>query len=96
MSERVRTVMFGLGFSEIMSLPMTTEEDHFERFRTPLPKRYTRCGQPKAQGPDRGARTPDERRHAGAAREPPSSNAAAPLRDRQRGLARGRRSHGQP
>ena len=46
-SERVRTVMFGLGFSEIMSLPMTTEEDHFERFSLPVPKRYTRVGNPK-------------------------------------------------
>jgi phenylalanyl-tRNA synthetase beta chain len=46
-SDRVRTVLFGLGFSEIMSLPLTTEADHFERFRTPVPERYTRVGNPK-------------------------------------------------
>ncbi|MCU0691788.1 MAG: phenylalanine--tRNA ligase subunit beta [Polyangiaceae bacterium] len=46
-SERARTVMNGLGFSEIMSLPMTTEEDHFVRFRVPVPERYPRVGNPK-------------------------------------------------
>lgn len=46
-SERVRTILIGLGFSEIMSLPMTTEEDHFERFRIPVPQRYARVGNPK-------------------------------------------------
>lgn len=46
-SERVREVLIGLGFSEIMSLPMTTEQDHFERFRTTVPERYARVGNPK-------------------------------------------------
>jgi phenylalanyl-tRNA synthetase beta chain len=46
-SDRVRTILLGLGFSEIMSLPMTTEPDHFERFRMPVPERYPRVGNPK-------------------------------------------------
>ncbi len=45
--ERVRSILLGLGFSEIMSLPMTTEEDHFERFLVPVPEHYTRVGNPK-------------------------------------------------
>jgi phenylalanyl-tRNA synthetase beta chain len=46
-SDRVRSILIGLGFSEIMSLPMTTEADHFERFRIPVPDRYARVGNPK-------------------------------------------------
>ena len=46
-SERARAVMTGLGFSEIMSLPLTTEADHFERFRLPVPSRYPRVANPK-------------------------------------------------
>lgn len=46
-SELVRSVLIGLGFSEIMSLPMTTEELHFEKFREPVPARYARIGNPK-------------------------------------------------
>src|SRR5262249_44508429 len=33
LSDRVRQVMIGLGFSEIMSLPLTKEEQQFERPR---------------------------------------------------------------
>ncbi|MCL2823775.1 MAG: hypothetical protein FWD57_07275, partial [Polyangiaceae bacterium] len=47
LSERVRSAMIGLGFSEIMSLPMTTETDHYERFRIPLPEKYVRVANPK-------------------------------------------------
>ena len=43
----VRSVLLGLGFSEIMSLPMTTEELHYENFRLPVPEHYTRIGNPK-------------------------------------------------
>jgi phenylalanyl-tRNA synthetase beta chain len=46
-SELARSVMLGLGFSEIMSLPMTTEEAHYEHFRLPVPEHYTRIGNPK-------------------------------------------------
>ncbi|MCA9081272.1 MAG: phenylalanine--tRNA ligase subunit beta, partial [Planctomycetaceae bacterium] len=43
----VRSVLLGLGYSEIMSLPMTTEELHYENFRLPVPDEYTRIGNPK-------------------------------------------------
>ncbi|WP_437204203.1 phenylalanine--tRNA ligase subunit beta [Planctomicrobium sp. SH664] len=46
-SDLVRSVMLGLGYSEIMSLPMTTEELHYERFRLPVPEHYARIGNPK-------------------------------------------------
>jgi phenylalanyl-tRNA synthetase beta chain len=42
-----RTALLGLGFSEVMSLPMTTEEDHYTRLRLPVPERYPRVGNPK-------------------------------------------------
>lgn len=47
LSERVRGLMVGLGFTEIMSLPMTTEEDHYARFRMEVPARYPRVMNPK-------------------------------------------------
>jgi phenylalanyl-tRNA synthetase beta chain len=37
LSDRVRQVLIGLGYSEIMSLPLTTEEHQFERLRMPIP-----------------------------------------------------------
>ena len=46
-SEQARSVLLGLGFSEIMSLPMTTEADHFETLRLPVPDRYVRVANPK-------------------------------------------------
>ncbi|HNS95862.1 MAG TPA: phenylalanine--tRNA ligase subunit beta [Polyangiaceae bacterium] len=46
-SDLARTILLGLGYSEIMSLPMTTESDHYERFRMPVPNRYPRVGNPK-------------------------------------------------
>lgn len=46
-SELVRSVLLGLGYSEIMSLPMTTEELHYENFRRPVPERYPRIANPK-------------------------------------------------
>lgn len=46
-SELIRSVLLGLGFSEIMSLPMTTEEMHYERFRMPVPEHYPRIANPK-------------------------------------------------
>ncbi|MCA8996239.1 MAG: phenylalanine--tRNA ligase subunit beta [Planctomycetaceae bacterium] len=46
-SELVRSIMTGLGSSEIMSLPMTTEELHYEKFRLPIPKHYPRIANPK-------------------------------------------------
>ncbi|MCA8994453.1 MAG: phenylalanine--tRNA ligase subunit beta [Planctomycetaceae bacterium] len=46
-SELVRGSMIGLGYSEIMSLPMTTEESQFSNFRLPVPECYPRIGNPK-------------------------------------------------
>lgn len=46
-SELVRSVLLGLGFSEIMSLPMTSEELHFTKLRMPVPDHYARIGNPK-------------------------------------------------
>ncbi len=47
LSERVRQVLIGLGFSEIMSLPLTTEEQQFERLRMPAPEKYPQVANPK-------------------------------------------------
>jgi len=47
LSERVRTIMLGLGYSEVMSLPVATEEDHFAKFRLDVPDHYPRVGNPK-------------------------------------------------
>ncbi len=47
MSTSARQVMLGLGYTEIMSLPMTTEEDHFDKFRLPVPERFVRVANPK-------------------------------------------------
>jgi phenylalanyl-tRNA synthetase beta chain len=46
-SDLVRSVMLGLGYSEIMSLPMTTEELHYTKFRLPVPEHYARIANPK-------------------------------------------------
>src|SRR5919109_1393261 len=40
LSDRVRQVLIGLGYSEIMSLPLTTEGQQFERLRIPPPASY--------------------------------------------------------
>src|SRR5438105_1971434 len=47
LSDRVRQILVGLGFSEIMSLPLTTEEHQFERLRVPTPERYAQVSNPK-------------------------------------------------
>ena len=47
LSDRVRQVLLGLGYSEIMSLPLTTEEHQFERLRIPTPNRYPQVANPK-------------------------------------------------
>jgi phenylalanyl-tRNA synthetase beta chain len=47
LSDRVRQILIGLGFSEIMSLPLTTEEHQFERLRVPPPDRYPQVTNPK-------------------------------------------------
>ncbi|WP_437227311.1 phenylalanine--tRNA ligase subunit beta [Planctomicrobium sp. SH661] len=46
-SDLVRSVLLGLGYTEIMSLPMTTEDLHFTKFRLPVPEHYARIGNPK-------------------------------------------------
>jgi phenylalanyl-tRNA synthetase beta chain len=47
LSDRARQVLIGLGYSEIMSLPLTTEEHQFERLRIPAPERYPQVSNPK-------------------------------------------------
>jgi phenylalanyl-tRNA synthetase beta chain len=47
LSDRVRQILIGLGYSEIMSLPLTTEEHQFERLRKPTPNRYPQVANPK-------------------------------------------------
>jgi phenylalanyl-tRNA synthetase beta chain len=47
LSDRVRQILIGLGYSEIMSLPLTTEEFQFERLRVPTPGRYPEVSNPK-------------------------------------------------
>jgi phenylalanyl-tRNA synthetase beta chain len=47
LSDRVRQILIGLGYSEIMSLPLTTEEFQFERLRLPTPERYPEVANPK-------------------------------------------------
>ena len=46
-SELARTVAVGLGYTEIMSLPMTTEADHFTRLGMAVPERHVRVANPK-------------------------------------------------
>jgi phenylalanyl-tRNA synthetase beta chain len=47
LSDRVRQILIGLGYSEIMSLPLSTEEHQFERLRLPTPDRYPQVANPK-------------------------------------------------
>lgn len=47
LSDRVRQILIGLGYSEIMSLPLTTEEHQFERLRKETPERYPQVSNPK-------------------------------------------------
>ncbi len=47
LSDRVRQVLIGLGYSEIMSLPLTSEEQQFERVRIPILGRYPQVANPK-------------------------------------------------
>jgi phenylalanyl-tRNA synthetase beta chain len=47
LSDRVRQILIGLGYSEIMSLPLTTEEHQFQRLRVPTPRRYAEVSNPK-------------------------------------------------
>jgi phenylalanyl-tRNA synthetase beta chain len=47
LSDRARQVLIGLGYSEIMSLPLTTEEHQFERLRIEAPDRYPQVSNPK-------------------------------------------------
>jgi phenylalanyl-tRNA synthetase beta chain len=47
LSDRVRQVLLGLGYSEIMSLPLSTEEHQFERLRIPTPDQYPKVSNPK-------------------------------------------------
>jgi phenylalanyl-tRNA synthetase beta chain len=47
LSDRVRQILTGLGYSEIMSLPLTTEEFQFERLRLGTPPRYPEVTNPK-------------------------------------------------
>ncbi|MEX2316710.1 MAG: phenylalanine--tRNA ligase subunit beta [Pirellulales bacterium] len=46
-SDRVRQILIGLGYSEIMSLPLTTEEEQFTKLRAPTPAHYPLVANPK-------------------------------------------------
>lgn len=46
-SAPARSVLLGLGFNEVMSLPMVTEEDHYLRFRHEVPEHHLRVANPK-------------------------------------------------
>lgn len=46
-SGQARQALLGLGFAEVMSLPMTTEADHFDKLRLAVPARYVRVANPK-------------------------------------------------
>lgn len=46
-SENIRGTLLGLGYTEVMSLPLTTEEEHFLRFRGEVPAHYPRVANPK-------------------------------------------------
>ncbi|HSR54091.1 MAG TPA: phenylalanine--tRNA ligase subunit beta [Acidobacteriota bacterium] len=50
--QRARQVMIGLGYSEIMSLPLTTAENHYERLRQDVPERFARVSNPKLKAYD--------------------------------------------
>ncbi|MEZ4473564.1 MAG: phenylalanine--tRNA ligase subunit beta [bacterium] len=43
----VRTALVGLGYTEVMSLPMTTEADHFTRLGQAVPEHFVRVANPK-------------------------------------------------
>lgn len=47
LSQNVRNTLLGLGFTEVMSLPLVTEEEHFLRFRKEVPEHYPRVANPK-------------------------------------------------
>jgi phenylalanyl-tRNA synthetase beta chain len=47
LSQAVRSTLLGLGYTEVMSLPLTTEEEHFRRFRKEVPDYYPRVANPK-------------------------------------------------
>jgi phenylalanyl-tRNA synthetase beta chain len=47
LSDRVRQVLLGLGYNEIMTLPLSAEEHQFERLRIPTPDRYPKVANPK-------------------------------------------------
>lgn len=46
-STPVRDALLGLGYHEIMSLPMTTEADHFTKLRQPVPEHFVQVQNPK-------------------------------------------------
>ncbi|HSR67790.1 MAG TPA: phenylalanine--tRNA ligase subunit beta [Acidobacteriota bacterium] len=50
--ERARQVMIGLGYSEIMSLPLTTADSHYDKLRQPVPERFARVSNPKLKAYD--------------------------------------------
>jgi phenylalanyl-tRNA synthetase beta chain len=47
LTQNVRSTLLGLGYTEVMSLPLTTEEEHFLRFRKAVPEHYARVANPK-------------------------------------------------
>ena len=77
LSDRVRQVLIGLGFSEIMSLPLTTEEHQYERLRLPTPDRYPQVANPKLKAYNVVRTHLHGRPVRSASRKPPPPDAAA-------------------
>src|SRR4029078_5110913 len=46
-SDRVRQILIGLGYSEVMSLPLTTEDEQFKKLRSDTPSQYPLVAHPK-------------------------------------------------
>ena len=84
LSDRVRQILIGLGYSEIMSLPLTTEEHQFERLRMPTPDRYPQVANPKLKAYNVVRTHLMGGLFEALARKSPPADAAAAVRNRQR------------
>ena len=77
LSDRVRQILIGLGYSEIMSLPLTTEEHQFERLRIADARALSAGHQSETESVQRRAEASLRRAVRSAPREPPPADAAA-------------------
>ena len=77
LSDRVRQILIGLGYSEIMSLPLTTEEYQFERLRMADARALPGSRESEAESVQRRAHASHGRPVRSAARKSPPADAAA-------------------